>query len=29
MHVTFLPQDPSSRLYVRFDATVNGNGGGG
>ena len=29
MHVTFVPQDPAYRLYVRFDATVNGNGGGG
>ena len=29
MHVTFTPQDPSYRLYVRYDATVNGNGGGG
>ncbi len=29
MHVTFVPQDPAYKLYVRFDATVNGNGGGG
>jgi glucan 1,4-alpha-glucosidase len=29
MHVTFSPQTPGLRLYVRFDATVNGNGGGG
>jgi glucan 1,4-alpha-glucosidase len=29
MHVTFAPQDPAYKLYVRFDATVNGNGGGG
>src|SRR5947207_2275039 len=29
MHVAFMPRDPSYRLYVRFDPTVNGNGGGG
>ena len=29
MHVSFVPQSPSYRLFVRFDATVNGNGGGG
>ena len=29
MHVTFTPLDASYRLYVRYDATVNGNGGGG
>ena len=29
MRVTFSPKDPSDQLYVRFDATVNGNGGGG
>jgi glucan 1,4-alpha-glucosidase len=27
--VTFTPQSPAYRLYVRFDPTVNGNGGGG
>jgi glucan 1,4-alpha-glucosidase len=29
MHVTFRPTDPSYKLYVRYDASVNGNGGGG
>ena len=29
MAVKFLPTSPGYRLYVRFDATVNGNGGGG
>src|SRR5262249_34308929 len=29
MNVTFKPTDPSEKLYVRFDPTVNGNGGGG
>src|SRR4051812_38791947 len=29
MHVTFTPVNASYRLYVRYDATVNGNGGGG
>ena len=29
MRVQFTPQQPGYRLYVRFDATVNGNGGGG
>src|SRR5215218_6859821 len=29
MHVTFTPLNASYRLYVRYDATVNGNGGGG
>jgi hypothetical protein len=29
MRLKFLPQDPSYRLYLRFDPTVNGNGGGG
>jgi glucoamylase len=29
MAVKFVPTAPGYRLYVRFDATVNGNGGGG
>ena len=29
MRVQFKPQQPGYRLYVRFDPTVNGNGGGG
>jgi glucoamylase len=29
MHVAFTPHEPGLHLYVRFDATVNGNGGGG
>ncbi len=29
MRVKFKPRDPGYRLYVRFDPTVNGNGGGG
>jgi glucan 1,4-alpha-glucosidase len=29
MHVDFEPRSPNDRLYVRFDASVNGNGGGG
>ena len=29
MRVEFKPEKPGYRLYVRFDATVNGNGGGG
>ena len=29
MRVEFRPRDSGYRLYVRFDATVNGNGGGG
>ena len=29
MHVAFAPHEPGLHLYVRFDATVNGNGGGG
>jgi len=29
MRVDFTPRDSGYRLYVRFDATVNGNGGGG
>jgi glucan 1,4-alpha-glucosidase len=29
MHVTLSPADAGYRLYVRFDPTVNGNGGGG
>src|SRR3954471_6356612 len=29
MHVTFTPLNAGYRLYVRYDATVNGNGGGG
>ena len=29
MAVTFIPTAPGLRLYVRYDATVNGNGGGG
>ncbi len=29
MHVAFAPHEPGLHLFVRFDATVNGNGGGG
>ena len=29
MRVHFMPQDAADKLYVRFDPTVNGNGGGG
>jgi glucan 1,4-alpha-glucosidase len=29
MRVHFMPQDAGDKLYVRFDTTVNGNGGGG
>ena len=29
MHVAFTPHEPGLHLYVRLDATVNGNGGGG
>ena len=29
MHVTFVPESNGLQLYVRFDPTVNGNGGGG
>src|SRR5438132_1011368 len=29
MHVALAPHEPGLHLYVRFDATVNGNGGGG
>jgi glucan 1,4-alpha-glucosidase len=29
MHVAFRPHEPGLHLYVRLDATVNGNGGGG
>ena len=29
MRVEFKPEKPGYKLYVRFDATVNGNGGGG
>ena len=29
MHVTFTSLNPNYKLYVRFDPTVNGNGGGG
>ena len=29
MHVAFSPHEPGLHLYVRLDATVNGNGGGG
>jgi glucan 1,4-alpha-glucosidase len=29
MAVKFIPTSPGYRLYVRFDGTVNGNGGGG
>src|SRR2546430_12943440 len=29
MHVAFAPHEPGLHLFVRLDATVNGNGGGG
>jgi len=29
MRIRFTPQDPGYKLYVRYDPTVNGNGGGG